>query len=211
MPKQWPESLVPLKMPGCSRTSFTSLQGLLNHARLTHSLEWGTHDECIRACAIPDNDMDVENGIEVGLGPGGILPALQTIFKMAVGATQNNGEEDPNTTENTVTLSDNEGSPQEGSHLIQTLGLHSDSPALAPFLGKEAIRRQINVFDTTEELDLETLSTTTCQMRSYKMTFASRNFTEHLRSENIQAITQENGVENRYHSDHNFVELVSNS
>jgi hypothetical protein len=196
-----------LKCPGCSRTSFTSLQGLLNHARLTHSLEWGTHDECIRACAIPDNDLDVENGTEVRLGPGGILPALQTIFKIAVGATQNKGEEDPNTTKNTTAPSNNEGSSQASSHLIQTLGLHEDSPALAPFLGKQATRRQINVFDTTEELDLETLGTTARQAYCFKMTLASRNFREDLISENFQT----NVVENGNNSNHTLTELVSNS
>lgn len=193
-----------LKCPGCSRTSFTSLQGLLNHARLTHSLEWGTHDECIRACAVPDNDLDVGNGTEVGLGPGGILPGLRTIFQMAVGAKQSKGKENPSDTNNAATVLDNESS-KSGSHLIQTLGLHEDSPALASFLGKEAVRRQINVFDTTEELDMEILSTNSRQIRPYKMSFASRNFTEDFATETTQDI----GVENGNHSDVTSVELVS--
>ena len=189
-----------LKCPGCSRTSFTSLQGLLNHARLTHNLEWGTHDECVRACAVPDNDLDVGNGTEVVLGPGGILPGLRTIFQMAVGAK---GKEDPSDTNNAAIILDNESS-KASSHLIQTLGLHEDSPALASFLGKEAVRRQINVFDTSEELDLENLNASSRQIRSYKMSFASRNFTEDLGTRTTQGI-EANGS----HSDVISAEPVS--
>ncbi|KIM40462.1 hypothetical protein M413DRAFT_161899 [Hebeloma cylindrosporum] len=192
-----------LKCPGCSRTSFTSLQGLLNHARLTHSLEWGTHDECIRACAVPDNDLDVGNGTEVALGPGGSLPGLRTIFQMAVGATQNRVKEDPHDANNKATILDNEASSKAGSHLIQTLGLHEDTPALASFLGKEAVRRQINVFDTNEEIDLENFNTSSHQIRPYKMSFASRNFKEDLGTETTQRI----GVESVNHSDAASVEV----
>ena len=49
-----------LKCPVCSTTTFTSLQGLLNHARISHALEWGTHEECVRACATVDPDFNVQ-------------------------------------------------------------------------------------------------------------------------------------------------------
>jgi hypothetical protein len=148
--------------------------------------------------------LDVGNGTEVGLGPGGILPGLRTIFQMAVGAKQNKGKEDPSDASNAVTVLDNESS-KAGSHLIQTLGLHEDSPALASFLGKEAVRRQINVFDTTEDLDLESLNTSSRQIRPYKMSFASRNFKEDLGTKTTQDI----GVENGNHSDVRSAEPVS--
>ncbi|KAF8170097.1 hypothetical protein BJ912DRAFT_861486 [Pholiota molesta] len=167
-----------LRCPGCSKTTFTSLQGLLNHARLTHGLEWGTHDACIRACAVLDNDLDEEAGIEVGTGPAGVLPGLQTIFQMAVGGQSrgNGGVE-----RNTGSEAQNNGGSTDGSHLNQTLGLHEDSPSLAPFLGKEAIRRQIKVWDEDSDIDLEINKELTQSLkRPWKMSFTDRNLAEPL-------------------------------
>ncbi|KAF8899885.1 hypothetical protein CPB84DRAFT_1847452 [Gymnopilus junonius] len=157
-----------LKCPGCSRTAFTSLQGLLNHARLTHNLEWGTHDECIRTCAVVDNDLDINSGIEVGVGPAGVLPGLRTIFQNAVGhvSGQTNLADSSNVEKQ---------APSVVNHLVQTLGLHEDSPALAPFLGKEIIRRQIKVWDEDLEVDLEAHDAQ-AKMRPWKMPFTPRNF-----------------------------------
>ncbi|KAL0961169.1 hypothetical protein HGRIS_006141 [Hohenbuehelia grisea] len=81
-----------LKCPVCQRTTFTSLQGLLNHARIAHKLEWGTHDECIRGCAVlhdPESAGDdlptsLERGLEIS-GGAAVLPSLQRMFQMAVG------------------------------------------------------------------------------------------------------------------------------
>ncbi|KAG5636404.1 hypothetical protein H0H81_008178 [Sphagnurus paluster] len=143
-----------LRCPVCLRQTFTSLQGLFNHARLTHKLEWGTHDECVRACAVLDSDIDVEAGIEVGLGPSGILPGLRSLFQMAVGAHQESiTEAECNRNE------DKTGLKQElsiTSHLTRTLGLHEDTPALAPFLGKQTIQRGIRVWgDLDEVVDID--------------------------------------------------------
>jgi hypothetical protein len=133
------------------RISFSSLQGLLNHARLAHNLEWGTHDECIRACAVPGNGTEVEGGVEVGLGPMGVLPGLRTIFQMAVGAHENlQGE--------SIIIASNSQSPSMAPHLTQTLGLHEDSTTLAPYLGKQALRREIRVWDEDKHVDIETLT-----------------------------------------------------
>ncbi|KAF9000726.1 hypothetical protein BDQ17DRAFT_1359438 [Cyathus striatus] len=142
-----------LKCPVCERTTFTSLQGLLNHARISHSLEWGTHDECVRTCAVVDPSIDLDAGIEVGLGSGGILPGLRSIFQMATGS-QTQVKNDDKT--------DNAGFEQvpgissSGTFLSRTLGVHEDTPALAPFLGKEPIRRGIKVWNS-EEVDIDSI------------------------------------------------------
>ncbi|KAF8958354.1 hypothetical protein BDZ97DRAFT_62449 [Flammula alnicola] len=192
-----------LKCPGCSRTTFTSLQGLLNHARLTHNLEWGTHDECIRACAVVDNDLDVEAGIEVALGPSGVLPGLRTIFQMAVGA-QNRGKESLVGLQTTSKPTENQDLPPAGNHLNRTLGLHEDSPSLAPFLGKEAIRRQIKVWDEDEEIDVENGHGSDLQgkpqpKRPWKMPFAPRNFAENFNLEPVNNINESVLAENGDH------------
>ncbi|KAF9533731.1 hypothetical protein CPB83DRAFT_831586 [Crepidotus variabilis] len=134
-----------LRCPACSRTAFTSLQGLLNHARLTHNLEWGTHDECIKACIVPNNDLDVTSGIEVAAGSGGVLPGLRTIFQMAVGAQEPNFPIDLN----------------------QSLGLHEETPTLAPYLGKEAVRRCINVFEEHLDVDIESPPTVPTTIKAF--------------------------------------------
>jgi len=41
-----------LACPDCARTDFPSVQGLLNHCRLRHARELGSHDECIEQCAV---------------------------------------------------------------------------------------------------------------------------------------------------------------
>ena len=133
------------------------MQGLLNHARLTHNLEWGTHEECINACAIPDNDLDTTWGIEVGIGPTGVLPGLRTIFQLAVGA--HNIAQPPRLPEgvdNHAQLSEETARNSPFTHLNQTLGLHDETPSLAVFLGKGAIRREIKIWDEHEEIDIET-------------------------------------------------------
>lgn len=136
-----------LKCPVCLRTTFTSLQGLLNHARISHVLEWGTHEECVQACATVDPDFNLQDGIEVGVGASGILPGLRTLFEMAVGPSRREG-----TGESTPTLGDDYPT---SSHLTKTLGLHEDTPALAPFLGKEPIRRGIKyVYEQDEQVDV---------------------------------------------------------
>ena len=116
----------------------------MNHARISHVLEWGTHEECVRACATVDPDFNVQDGIEVGVGT--ILPGLRTLFEMAVGPSRRE--------------SASESIPFLGTdyptcgHLTKTLGLHEDTPALAPFLGKEPIRRGIRVYEQDEQVDI---------------------------------------------------------
>ncbi|KAG6813933.1 hypothetical protein H0H92_005187 [Tricholoma furcatifolium] len=139
-----------LRCPHCLRQTFTSLQGLFNHARISHRMEWGTHDECVRACAVLDPELNIEMGIEVGIGPNGILPGLRRIFEMAVGAHQptqnqsNPGEHD--------ILASRVNTPYQ-QHITKTLGLHENTPALATFLGKQAVRRSIKVWDEFVDID----------------------------------------------------------
>ena len=167
------DDLYRLQCPECLRISFSSLQGLLNHARLAHNLEWGTHDECIRACAVPGNEKEVEGGVEVGLGPTGVLPALRTIFQMAVGAQEN-------LQGGSIVIASNSQSPSMAPHLTQTLGLHEDSATLAPYLGKKALRREIRVWDEDKHVDIETLTQPDVQVNQklkyrWKMPFTQRN------------------------------------
>lgn len=167
------DDLYRLQCPKCLRISFSSLQGLLNHARLAHNLEWGTHDECIRACAVPGNETDVESGVEVGLGPTGVLPGLRTIFQMAVGAQENlQGE--------SIIIASNSQSPSIAPYLTQTLGLHEDSATLAPYLGKQALRREIRVWDEDKHVDIESLTQPDLQLHQkpkyrWKMPLTYRN------------------------------------
>ena len=142
-----------LRCPTCFRTTFTSLQGLLNHARISHNQEWGSHDECVRACAVPDPNIETSDGIEVGLGPVGILPGLRSLFRRAVGVHSIHGpgvdsvKEHPECQLPQI--------PNPGSHLARTLGLHKDTPALAPFLGKHATRRGIKEWDADGVVDID--------------------------------------------------------
>jgi hypothetical protein len=51
--------------------------------------------------------------------------------------------------------------PTSGSHLTRTLGLHKDTPALAPFLGKQAARRGIREFDNGGVVDIDSFEINT--------------------------------------------------
>lgn len=165
-----------LKCPPCSKTSFTSLQGLLNHARLVHNLEWGSHEECITACATPDNDLDVTNGTEVGIGPTGILPGLRNIFQMAV-STRNTENERALVLPHSNSSATTTALPTTTS-LNETLGLHDETAALAIFLGKEPVRRQIKVSEEVE-VDIEGMTSpspySVSTSRRWRMPFAQRH------------------------------------
>ena len=100
-----------------------------------------------------DSNLDTTLGIEVGLGPNGLLPGLRSLFKMAVGAHLPTPEPDPGSNY-TVPAAQPLAT---GIHLVRTLGLHEDTPALAPFLGKQAIRRGIKAWNEEEEVDIDGL------------------------------------------------------
>ncbi|KAJ7738335.1 hypothetical protein B0H16DRAFT_1570496 [Mycena metata] len=136
-----------LRCPLCMRTEFSSLQGLFNHARGTHSLAWSSHDECVRHCSCTLEQVqsgglalldftDLDAGVEVSVGSGGF--SLQTLFHQAV------GEDDANEL-------DLDGE----TTLSRTLGYHADTPALAGMLGREPIRRGVVVWDPDAVVDVD--------------------------------------------------------
>ena len=158
--------LLKLACQTCSRTGFISLQGLLNHARLSHGVQYGSHDECIEACALLVNDEEQRNeilrwGIEVPLGEGGMsgVPSLRKLFERAVGIDGANAglQTFEGWTRDMLTTS---SQPRDGhaTHLALTLGHHRDTPALAPFLGRAPKRQCIDAFD--EDLDVDIISYT---------------------------------------------------
>lgn len=154
--------LAVLSCPVCARTQFSTLQGLLNHARLAHGIEWASHDACVMACAVavaPDEDAwktIEQDGVEV-LWDGNVV-GLRRLFERAVGVDGDfatslqdaylMGVDCPDVTAVPSTL------------LSRTLGIHADSPALAPFLGRAPKRRCIHVYDKDEDVDIVSLDDT---------------------------------------------------
>lgn len=158
------EQIAILTCPTCTRTQFSTLQGLLNHARLAHGIEWASHDACITACAalVPsgdevEKDRVEEEGTEVPWG--GNVVGLQRLFERAVGVNL------------PASLVSEEGLGTAGAATIpstllsRTLGLHADSPALAPFLGRTPKRRCIHAYE--EDTDVDILSIDTAPHRPF--------------------------------------------
>jgi hypothetical protein len=165
-----------LQCPDCARWDFSTIQGFLNHCRIRHQRDYGGHDECIQHCSVlvPEEEREwvVENGTEIsGVG----IPSLRRLFEMAVSgqnssifpnshlASSTAPEESPQIAEDTTT-----------THLSRTLGLHKDTPALAPFLGKKVQRRCINVYDQDQEVDID--STASEPRTLWRMPFSHRSF-----------------------------------
>ncbi|KAF9265598.1 hypothetical protein L218DRAFT_997542 [Marasmius fiardii PR-910] len=167
-----------LRCPACLRHSFSSLQGLYNHSRLSHNVEWGSHEECVKACAVLQQDfdqiLDLEAGIEVGSTSqiGGILPGVRSLFQMAV---------DGSYVEPSSALDGGDGDREDsGLHLTRTLGWHSETPALAQFLGKEMIRKGIKVWNEDQDVDVDGLNETAQQglkpaRRRWRMPYLHRS------------------------------------
>ncbi|KAG1818657.1 uncharacterized protein BJ212DRAFT_1479650 [Suillus subaureus] len=164
------EQIAILTCPTCTRTQFSTLQGLLNHARLAHGIEWASHDACITACAVPvsssdevEKDRVEEEGVEVPWG--GSVVGLQRLFERAVGVNL------------LASLVSEEGQGAAGAAAIpstllsRTLGLHADSPALALFLGRTPKRRCIHAYE--EDTDVDILSIDIAPRRP-SSTFESR-------------------------------------
>jgi hypothetical protein len=144
----------------------------LNHCRIQHGREFGTHDDCIRGCAVhvpaDEEAWVIENGSE--LRHGG-LPSLRRLFEIAVGSTGTSLEiattNGTSTTQLNVNQEDSHvserDSPQvpaplptvSSTHLSRTLGHHADSPALAPFLGRATKRRGIVAYDEDTPVDID--------------------------------------------------------
>jgi hypothetical protein len=188
----------------CSRTDFATLQGLVNHCRMGHNRSYGTHDDCISACAVPitepeEKERTIEIGTEVASGGVANLPSLLRLFAMAVGeggqhvsAARLPATQEPSTGEGdglspAVPLEPSllpQLIPEaEGStYLSRSLGYHKDSPALAPFLGRAPKRRCINVYDEDVDVDLgEERTSSSLPPLGWKMHYGSRScVAEHL-------------------------------
>jgi hypothetical protein len=145
-----------LACPICRRTQFTTLQGLLNHARLSHGIEWASHDACMAACAVPisadDQNWETyeQDGVEVPLG--GSVVGLRRLFERAVGV-DGNLPASSSAHPGAEALSQS-STPVPSTLLSRTLGLHADSPALAKFLGRAPKRRCIHIHDEDQDVDI---------------------------------------------------------
>ena len=162
-----PPQVVKLACPDCSRTDFSSLQGLLNHCRLKHRREFGSHDECVQSSAVlvegeTEQKWVTENGAEVA---GISLPGLRRLFEIAVGGDKpvlpvarplapggSVGEDEPQKDTTPAVKESITATP--APLLTRTLGHHEDTPALAPFLGRVPKPRRINVYEAEEAVDI---------------------------------------------------------
>lgn len=178
-----PPEVAKLACPQCSRSDFSNLQGLLNHCRLRHQLEYGSHDECVQSCAVlvPEEEREwvVQNGVEVAGIP---LPSLRRLFEIAVGAgadgrlpllsksvtpaphaPKTDTEDELSTpvppAANTRTDFSGSSATQPSAHVTKTLGYHVDTPALAQFLGRAPKKRCIYVRANEDDVvDIEDTS-----------------------------------------------------
>ncbi|TFY82298.1 hypothetical protein EWM64_g1713 [Hericium alpestre] len=156
-----PGALAKLQCLDCHRSDFPTVQGLLNHCRLGHQRDLGSHDECIQQCAVlvPEEEREyvLENGTELSEGN---LPSLRRLFEIAVG-----GGQVPRTVVPVPPSSEEAAAQQQpreptqpteqaSTLLTRTLGHHIDTPALAPFLGRTPKRRCIKVYAEDEPVDI---------------------------------------------------------
>ncbi|KAH9080267.1 hypothetical protein EDB83DRAFT_960416 [Lactarius deliciosus] len=159
-----------LACPDCARGDFPRVQSLLNHCRIQHGREFGSHDECIRGCAVQvpadEEAWVIENGSELR---NVSLPSLRRLFEMAVGDVGSPLEISPvndapsvhqDVSPEHITMSGREtlrsSAPTHAStHLSRTLGHHVDTPALAPFLGRAPKRRSITTYDEYASVDID--------------------------------------------------------
>ncbi|KAJ3545524.1 hypothetical protein NM688_g5616 [Phlebia brevispora] len=188
---KFPPQIVKLACPDCSRTDFSSLQGILNHCHLGHNREFGSHDDCVQSCAVLVEDPEeqawvVSNGTEVA---GVSLPGLRRLFELAVGggmgllptavAVQPK-EEKRITPEPTAPLQEGLNSlaqptEEQITTVTRTLGVHSDSPALAPFLGRAPTKRRIKVYNEEEIVDICGAASATTPRATWRKQYAHRN------------------------------------
>ncbi len=136
-----------LTCPECRRTQFSSIQGLYNHARITHQLEWGNHDDCVRACSVPRDDLDLNEGTEVAL----TLLGVRGLFERAV------EEPSPLPVVDAMDVDEPAPDPEATNHIRRTLGVHAETFALASVLGKEVKRREIRARNEDEDVDIDSL------------------------------------------------------
>jgi hypothetical protein len=179
------DTIARLSCPDCFRGDFPRVQSLLNHCRLQHGREFGSHDDCIRGCAVQvpkdEEAWVIENGSE--LRQSG-LPSLRRLFEIAVGNASSSlgiaSATDASNRQPGVCQEDNRVPEEETSqaatpihalsstHLSRTLGHHAESPALAPFLGRAPKRRGITVQDENTPVDIDGGKQTSVRRRWHK-------------------------------------------
>ena len=181
-----PESktnLARIQCSDCGRWDFSNLQGFLNHCRIRHQREYGSHDECIQECSVlvtpSDRDWVLQNGTEItGIG----IPSLRGLFEIAVGKKTSlfpAPRTEPSSDQDAAVKREEDGivgEPEtEGTYLSRTLGVHEETPALAAILGRRAARRQIRVFNEDEPVDIEGDNGLLQSRRRWKMIYSHRN------------------------------------
>lgn len=177
-------NLARIQCSDCGRWDFSNLQGFLNHCRIRHQREYGSHDECIQECSVlvtpSDRDWILQNGTEItGVG----IPSLRRLFEIAVGKRTSLfpvPKLEPTSDQDTFTVKCEEdataGEPEtEGTHLSRTLGVHEETPALAAILGRRVARRQIRVFNEDEPVDIEGDDDLLRSNTRWKMRYSHRN------------------------------------
>ena len=186
-----PPQIAKLACVDCSRTDFSSLQGLLNHCRLSHKREFGSHDECVQCCAVLVEGLDdqawvVANGTEVG---GITIPGLRRLFEIAVGGSRQTGpllspkkvelpssQHDSHEQVVASSLEKPADSPhEEPAYITRTLGFHADTPALASFLGRAPNQRQIHSYDEEQNVDIFSDGAASQSKKHWRMVYSHRN------------------------------------
>jgi hypothetical protein len=148
-----PPVIAKMACPDCSRDDFANIQGLLNHCRLRHQKDYGSHDECMQKCAVIVSEEESEWVLTNGQELGGVsLPSLRRLFEIAVGVESSSVMDIIDSATPSKLIPEKEITL--GTHLARTLGHHKDTPALAPFLGRSPKRRCINVFDDHGFVDI---------------------------------------------------------
>ena len=168
----------------CGRWDFSNLQGFLNHCRIRHQREYGSHDESIQECSVlvtpSERDWVLQNGTEItGVG----IPSLRRLFEIAVGKKTSlfpTPKSELSTDHDALVIEVEEHAvagehEMEGTYLSRTLGVHQETPALATILGRRAARRQIRVFSEDELVDIVNTDDPPRPNRKWKMSYFHRN------------------------------------
>lgn len=176
-PSSTPPLVYKIACADCGRADFPGVQGLLNHARLKHSVEYANHDACIQRCAVVVPEDEVEAFTKNGTEITGMQASLRRLFEMALGASVGLLGEESAAVKQAAEHDIAEVEVPGSSLLTKTLGHHVDTPALAPFLGRAPKRRQINTYD--EDVDVDVLGAQESQgahpSSRWKMTYQKRS------------------------------------
>lgn len=154
-----PSMVYRIACPDCGRSDFPRLQGLLNHCRLKHHREFGSHDECVQACAVVVPEEDQSTIVMQGLEITGMSASLRRLFEMAVGSYAGivMGSAEGMIPGHVPQETDEDFYCEQRNIITSTLGHHKDTPALAPFLGRGFRKREIKIVDTEDQVDIISL------------------------------------------------------